>query len=429
MKRNHSKLWVAIVVLFLIQAGLQARIFPMWVRDYAPKQTAPVGLSPDQLLAAVAGFREFLAAILWVRADSFFDSGNYDAVLPMLRLVTWLDPHNLDVYSTGAWHMGYNFTDESQRSDRRFIPMALKFLEEGIQNNPAVWDLYFEMGWMYYHKIQDPVNAAPWMQIANEYPNMIPARRHMLAHTFFKAGRFDDAVDHWAKLLLDAEKGRGKDWESNNLYDVRQNNLEDTILDLLRRYGPNPETQPPIDLGFDATVKVVRPRVLLVEGRLGIPTIGARVTVILRDKGRTLEYSPKALKTFTFEVDSKLTYMQDSLAVREEKFRREIDMSKDPKMYPFKAEEYEVEFIFEPRYASPNIQARIGSDGVGMYDARYLEEVREKPAPIEVPEYAKVSDALRREVENPTRETTYKRVRKVITLTRADILMLGKRGE
>jgi hypothetical protein len=258
---------------------------------------------------------------------------------------------------------------------------------------------------------------------------MIPARRHMLAHALFKAGRFDNAVDHWAKLFLDAEKDRGKDWESNNLYDVRQNNLEDTILDLLRRYGPNPETQPPIDLDFDATVKVVRPRVLLVEGKLGIPTIGARVTVILRDKGRTLKYSPKALKTFTFEVDSKLTYMQDSLAVREEKFRREIDMSKDPKMYPFKAEEYEVEFIFEPRYASPNIQARIGSDGVGMYDARYLELAREKPDPVDVPQYAKVSDALRRELANPTRETTYYRVRKVITLTRADILMLGQRGE
>ncbi|MFN3689860.1 MAG: hypothetical protein ACK4UU_02915, partial [Fimbriimonadales bacterium] len=205
--------------------------------------------------------------------------------------------------------------------------------------------------------------------------------------------------------------------------------LENTILDLLRRYGPDPETQPPVDLQFDATVKVVRPRVLLVEGKLGIPTIGCRVTVILRDKGRTLEYSPKALKTFTFEVDSKLTYMQDSLAVREEKFRREIDMSKDPKMYPFKAEAYEVEFIFEPRYASPNVQDRIGSDGVGMWDARYLETVREKPAPIEVPKYAKVSDAVRRAVENPTREVEYKRVRKVITLTRAEILMLGKRGE
>jgi hypothetical protein len=30
---------------------------------------------------------------------------------------------------------------------------------------------------------------------------------------------------------------------------------------------------------------------------------------------------------------------------------------------------------------------------------------------------------------NPTRETEYYRVRKVITLTRADILMLGQRGE
>ncbi|MCS7273187.1 MAG: hypothetical protein NZ550_03455 [Fimbriimonadales bacterium] len=429
MRRNHAGLKVLVVVLLIVQAVLQWRIYPLWVRNYAPKQAAPIGLSPDQLLVAVAGFREFLAAILWVRADGFFHSGNYDAVLPMLRLVTWLDPHNLDVYATGAWHMGYNFTDESQRSDRRYIPLALKFLEEGIQNNPAVWDLYFEMGWMYFHKIQDPTNAVPWMRLANEHPDMIPARRHLLAHAYFKSGRFDDAVDWWAKLFLDAEKTRHKDWESSNLYDVRQNNLEDTILDILRRYGPEPETQPPVDLGFDATVKVIRPRVLLVEGRLGIPTIGARVTVILRDKGRTINYSPKALETFTFEVDPKFTYMQDSLAVREEKFRREIDMSKDPKMYPFKAPEYEVEFIFDPRYASPNVQARIGSDGVGMYDARYLEEVREKPAPVEVPKYAKVSDEVRREVENPTREVSYRRVRKVITLTREQILMLGKRGE
>jgi len=401
MKKRSTGLLIAVVALLVVQAGLQMRVFPLWQKNYAPKTATPVGLSPEQLLVAVAGFREFMAGILWVRADGFFDSGNYDAVLPMLRLVTWLDPHNLDVYATGAWHMGYNFTDEAQRSDRRYLLPALKFLEEGIQNNPNVWDLYFEMGWMYYHKIQDPVNAVPWMYKANEFENIIPARRHMLAHALFKSSQFDQAVNTWGRLLLDAEKERTKDWESLNLYDVRQKNLEDTILDILRRYGPNAETQPPIDMGFDAKVTVVRPRVILVEGTLNIPTIGARVTVILRNKGQKLDYTPKALETFTLEVDPNLTYMQDSLAVRDMKFRREIDMSKDPKMYSFKAPEYEVEFIFDPRYASPNIQDRIGSDGVGMTDRRYLD----------------------------TSDPSARMLRKVVTITREEILMLRRGAE
>ena len=48
----------------------------------------------------MAGFREMVAGILWVRADSFFDSGNYDAILPIIRLVTWVDPKEIDVDPT-----------------------------------------------------------------------------------------------------------------------------------------------------------------------------------------------------------------------------------------------------------------------------------------------------------------------------------------
>ena len=33
---------------------------------------------------------------------------------------------------TGAWHLSYNFTDSSERSDRRYIPPAMQFLREGI---------------------------------------------------------------------------------------------------------------------------------------------------------------------------------------------------------------------------------------------------------------------------------------------------------
>lgn len=401
--RNRSRWWLLFLLLVVAQGVLQARIFPLWRKNYAPKQATPLGLSPDQLLIAFAGFREFLGGILWVQADGFFHSGNYDAILPMLRLVTWLDPHQLDVYSTGAWHLAYNFTDEAQRSDRRYIVPALKFLEEGIQNNPNIAELYFEMGWTYYHKIQDAESAVEWLEKANRLPGMPVARRHILAHAYEKAGQIQKAVDTWIELLEQAEEAYRKrpSLETNNERDVCRNNLEQTLIRIIRRYGPEAETQPPIDLEFDATVKVVRPRVILVEGKLGIPTIGARVDVILRNRGFEMKYSPKLLKTFSFEVDKKLTYMQDSIAVRDSKFRREIDMSKDPKMYSFKAPAYEVEFSFNPRYASPNVQDRIGWNGEGMTDDHYLD----------------------------TRRPPLRKVRKVITLSRDEILMLGRARE
>jgi hypothetical protein len=73
-------------------------------------------------LGAISGFRQVIAGLLWVRADSFFHQGNYDAILPLIRIITWMDPNFLDVYATGTWHLTYNFTDEEQRSDRRYLP-------------------------------------------------------------------------------------------------------------------------------------------------------------------------------------------------------------------------------------------------------------------------------------------------------------------
>jgi hypothetical protein len=245
------------------------------------------------------------------------------------------------------------------------------------------------------------VNASIWLAKANEFPKMIEARRNILAHALEKSGYLQQAVDEWAKLVESAEEEHRKSpsYETNNLRDTRRNNYEQLLMRIVRRYGENAETQPPVDLGFDAKVTVVRPRVLLVEGTFNIPTIGCRVDVVLRNKGFKMDYDPAKLDTFSFEVDRDLTYMQDSRSVRESKFRREIDMSKDPKMYPFTAKEYEVVVSFNPRYASPNIQDRIGWTGEGLTDKNYLD----------------------------TSEPGVRKVTKVITLTREQILMLGSR--
>ena len=103
MKR--SPIFVTLLVVFAIGQFAMSRfaVQDKWRTNYMPKTGGikATGLDPGQFLAAMAGFREMIAGILWVRADSFFDTGNYDAILPIIRLVTWLDPHQLDVYATG----------------------------------------------------------------------------------------------------------------------------------------------------------------------------------------------------------------------------------------------------------------------------------------------------------------------------------------
>ena len=69
--------------------------------------------------------------MLWVRTDEFFHNGDYEAIMPMIRLITWLDPHQIDVYETGAWHMDYNFTDSQERADKRYIPLSIALINEG----------------------------------------------------------------------------------------------------------------------------------------------------------------------------------------------------------------------------------------------------------------------------------------------------------
>ena len=102
------------VVLLAGSMFLQASLDPK-LRDIHKDDNnlgnASAGLNNEFLLLPLLGFREAAAGLLWVRCDEFFHSGDYDAILPLVRLITWLDPHADNVYVTGAWHLAYNFTD------------------------------------------------------------------------------------------------------------------------------------------------------------------------------------------------------------------------------------------------------------------------------------------------------------------------------
>jgi len=97
-----------------------------------------------------------------VKTDDYFHEGQYEPILRMVRMITTIDPHQIDVYTTGAWHMAYNFMD------KRLIRSGLEFLQDGVRHHPSINDLYFERGWTYSDKMTVLPTATNRYHIARE---------------------------------------------------------------------------------------------------------------------------------------------------------------------------------------------------------------------------------------------------------------------
>ncbi|MFZ4508730.1 MAG: tetratricopeptide repeat protein [Fimbriimonas sp.] len=379
-------------VLFLLQAAVQGQfLIPFWTKNYNPGKKAGLitsSLGADQILLQLFGFREFLAGILWVRADGFFDQGNYDAILPIIRLVTILDPKQIDVYATGMWHIGYNFTDEEQRSDRRYIPSALALGKEGSRQNPDTYELFFETGWMWYHKIDDDYDqSVKWFREAQKREDMIPARRNLIASALQRAGKPEEALDVYFDLYDKAAERMKESPDSGerSQRDTLENNADVTLVRMSQRgYFAKKEgrslapydVSPQFDVGFSVKASVIESRVIRFEGTWNVLPIGTRVRVVLKD----FDFAGNVPAGMNWDASNDValdpprdeTFMQEQLFVRNRRFNKKVDLSKDPTMYPFTKDKYLVEFYFNPRSAAPHMQDKFSWDGTGFTDKNFL---------------------------------------------------------
>ncbi|HSV72193.1 MAG TPA: hypothetical protein VLH79_00340 [Chthonomonadales bacterium] len=423
---TRRRLLLAIVPLFAAVVMLQARQNPV-IREMRGRERTPlIGLSTEFILGPMLGLGQAVAGLLWVRADEFFHEGDYDAILPLVRMITWLDPHQLDVYITGAWHLAYNFTDSGHRSDRRYIPPAQALLREGFHNNPTVYDIAFELGWQNSDKVRNFHEAEQWFREATVRSTTDEQGRkqpppmftwHQLAHSLARQGLIDESIATWRHVLslTDAQLKEARernDPQAWSLANVRANQLHNLTLTLKRKFSrftheidfvvdgkqtksidmqtgrpsppnaylatrPNegvPIGQPRLpalarewETAFDARVTFPEPMVMEPRGDFAMGD-GARVTIRLHD----YDWRPTQLEEFTFRVDQTQTIMIDQHSVRNYAWGRTIDMSRDPKMYSFTRPEYFLVFEFDPRGTSPFIQDRTGWCGEGMTDRRFL---------------------------------------------------------
>lgn len=383
--KQSTRIGLIVLVIALVPAivKLQADIDPQR-RQFLPQRQVvssivtqvgnnPVVLPSQFVAGALIGFREVVAGLLWVRVNDFFHSGNYDAIIPLNRIITWLDPHQIDVYGTGAWHLAYNFTDSQNRADRRYLIPAIKFLEEGIQNNPELWDLYFEQAFtMHYWKKQDYKRSVYWFQEAEKRKNCPYFIYTQSAHAYERNGQLDLAIKQWQKavrITSMAFKKNPNDRVARDMMNVSKRNLD---LTLMRQLDRAELAKNPRDVKYEAAFTRLSPRVFRVSGKANLPD-GARIEVILADAG----YQEEDVDKFTWDVNPQLTLMFDTgingIRVENGRFSRVYDLSKDLKQYPLAAEKYTLTIFYNSRNATQDIKDHTGWSGECITDKKYLD--------------------------------------------------------
>jgi tetratricopeptide (TPR) repeat protein len=169
-------------------------------------------ISQDAAVAVLGGFRGIVTDFLWLAAHNDWEKREWFRMKPKLDTVVMLQPHFIDYWDIGAWHMAWNISYDASvntaepreafrlKEQRYWIDEGEKFLREAIKNNPDEWMLYFKLGWLLDQKQQKYKEAAEWFAKAAEFKDVPLYVRRQVGHALNRAGLKKEALAHWRKI-------------------------------------------------------------------------------------------------------------------------------------------------------------------------------------------------------------------------------------
>lgn len=191
---------VVAALLLACVAGTQAL-----VDVYRPIMNDEAGIPFTGAALIVRGFagqiRGLLADYLWLRVDEYahrrrvqdgdINRTDDEALMPLVRLITWLDPHYVNAYALGGQWLAFHFGRPRE---------AVTFYDEGIRNNPRAADLLTGAAFVQWRLLHDNRAAAARVEQAANLTGDDLERFHALwleAHILLDGGDRAGAIRVW----------------------------------------------------------------------------------------------------------------------------------------------------------------------------------------------------------------------------------------
>jgi tetratricopeptide (TPR) repeat protein len=139
-----------------------------------------------------------MADIYWTRVVQYYGAmhhvggGRYELLWQLLNITTQLDPH-----LTTAYQFGGTFLSAKPPNGAGVPAKAIELVEYGIRNNPDDWQLYYDLGFIYYD-LKDYHGAADAFERGSRVPNAHPFLRILAGQMAEHGGDLQTARMLWS---------------------------------------------------------------------------------------------------------------------------------------------------------------------------------------------------------------------------------------
>lgn len=186
------------------------------------------------------GHSGLLADVYWMRAVQYYggkrlkDEKRFDLLAPLIGIATTLDPHLIHAYRFGAIFLSEQSPIGAEQPEK-----AVALLKQGIEQNPHEWQLYRDLGFVYYWYLKDFKTAAGVFLEGSKNPQSATWMKTFGAELLAKGGNRESARFLWQQFYETADNEQMKQNARENL--VRLKALDE--MDLLREFISKVETR------------------------------------------------------------------------------------------------------------------------------------------------------------------------------------------
>ena len=229
-----------IVLLLLIVAFLGI----YWIQSAIDRQMSLIHhtqevlyLPSGKVLQALSlGHYGLIADIYWMRAVQYYggkrlqNAKQFELLEPFIDIATTLDPQLLHAYRFGSIFLSEKSPVGAEQPEK-----AIALLEKGIRHNPDEWQLYRDLGFIYYWYLEDYNKGAAWFLEGSKNPRSARWMKTFAAELLAKGNTRETARFLWQEAYDTSDSGPLKNNAKENLLRLQALDEIDTLKSVVSK--------------------------------------------------------------------------------------------------------------------------------------------------------------------------------------------------
>jgi hypothetical protein len=248
MNSPKSMVWLLLVIVPLgfagiwrLQHGIDAQ------RAALSQEQDDILLRSGKLMKVVSlEYAPLMADIYWTRVVQYYGNkhvrgqANLELLWPLLDITTTLDPNLLIAYRFGGVFLAQRAPTGAGRPD-----LAVKLIQHGIQANPEYWQLYEDLGFVYYFDVKDYQKASEAFLEGSRKPGAQVWMKVMAAKIATEGASYETSVFLWKDIYETSKDPEIKENAQMHLKLLRVQEdckrLDALAEEFAKRYGRRPK--------------------------------------------------------------------------------------------------------------------------------------------------------------------------------------------